>query len=235
MRFTIDLHNHSCLSPCGHDEFIPSLLALEAKDKGIDIVALTDHNATANLPAFRDACELVGITGVYGMEITTVEEVHLLSLFETVEEALDFSAVIEESLVKHPHSPRLFGHQRIVDVGGEETGQIEYLLFGPSSYSFEELITMILSYGGLAVPAHIDRPSNSAIANLGFLPDAPYSAIEMMRLDETYLNGPYTVIQGSDAHALSQVGRRTSFIEGEKPDFTTLKQCFKENRIIHRI
>ncbi len=234
MRFTIDLHNHSCLSPCADDEFYPSLLALEAKDRGIDMVALTDHNATDNLPAFRDACELVGITGVYGLEITTVEEVHLLALFKTVEEAQRFSSIITESLIKHPHSARLFGRQRIVDVACNETGVLDYLLYGPSTYTFEELITMILSHGGLAIPAHIDRPSNSAVANLGFLPAEPYSAIEMMRLDEKYIQGPYPVIQGSDAHALAQVGRRTSYIEGEAPDFRNLILALEKNLITHR-
>ena len=222
MRFSIDLHNHSCLSPCADDDFYPSILALEAKDRGIDIVALTDHNATDNLIAFRDACDLVGITGVYGMEITTIEEVHLLSLFETVEAALEFSQVITDSLIQIENKARLFGHQYIVNVNCEVTGEVDYLLYGPSTYSFEDLVTRILSHGGLAVPAHIDRPSNSALANLGFLPPAPYSAIEMIHPDRTYLDGPYPVIQGSDAHTLNQVGRRQTVIEGMKPDFSSL-------------
>ncbi len=231
MRYLADLHNHSCLSPCGDDTFIPSLLALEAKDRGLDLVALTDHNAAANLPAFRDACELVGITGIYGMEITTIEEVHLLSLFETVEEALEFSEVITASLLRFPNTMNKLGNQLIVDVSGEVTGELDYSLFSPSSYSFEELVSLILSAGGLAVPAHIDRPSNSALANLGFLPDAPYSAIEMVHVSEEYETGPYPVIQGSDAHYLTHVGRRSFAFEGDAPSFTSLKQSFLSHKI----
>lgn len=231
MRFSIDLHNHSCLSPCADDDFYPSILALEAKDKGIDILALSDHNSTGNLTAFKEACDLVGITGIYGMEITTIEEVHLLSLFETVEAALDFSQIITESLIKIKNNTRLFGHQHIVNVDCEITGEVDYLLYGPSTYSFEELIRMILSYDGLAIPAHIDRPSNSALANLGFLPTSPYSAIEMIHLDRTYLDGPYPVIQGSDAHTLNHVGRRRTFIEGLRPDFSTLRSALEAHKV----
>ncbi len=233
MRFSIDLHNHSCLSPCADDDFYPSILAIEAKDRGIDIVALTDHNSTENLIAFREACDLVGITGVYGMEITTIEEVHLLSLFETVEAALEFSQVITDSLIQIENKARLFGHQYIVNVNCEVTGEVDYLLYGPSTFSFDDLVARILSYGGLAVPAHIDRPSNSALANLGFLPPASYSAIEMIHPTRTYLDGPYPVIQGSDAHTLNQVGRRRTIIEGKKPDFSTLRSALEAHDVFY--
>ncbi|NBK24358.1 MAG: PHP domain-containing protein, partial [Spirochaetia bacterium] len=79
MQVKIDLHNHSCLSPCGSDDLTPALLAVEAMEQGIQILALTDHNCGRNLPTFAQACELCSILPLFGMEITTVEEVHVLT------------------------------------------------------------------------------------------------------------------------------------------------------------
>ncbi|NLA92293.1 MAG: PHP domain-containing protein, partial [Spirochaetales bacterium] len=113
MQLKIDLHNHSCLSPCGSDQLLPPVLAYEAFEKGVDILALTDHNSGRNLVAFSEACEIVGITGVYGIEVTTQEEVHLLALFETPEEGVDFSNWIESLLPKWPNVPQKLGHQLV--------------------------------------------------------------------------------------------------------------------------
>ena len=71
MRYCIDLHNHSCLSPCGENALLPSILALEASEKGVDILALSDHNSARNLVAFEEAAQIVGITPIFGIEITT--------------------------------------------------------------------------------------------------------------------------------------------------------------------
>ena len=38
----VDLHNHSCLSPCGEDEMVPALVAGLHKLAGVDVAALTD-------------------------------------------------------------------------------------------------------------------------------------------------------------------------------------------------
>ncbi len=122
MEIKIDLHNHSCLSPCGSDELTPSLLAIEALEQGINIIALTDHNCTKNLPAFKQACELCQIIGLFGLEINTIEDVHVLSLFENLEDALAFGAFIEALLPAIDNNPKLFGNQNIVDVSGEIIG-----------------------------------------------------------------------------------------------------------------
>ncbi len=47
----VDLHMHSCLSPCGDMEMTPANLVGLAALGGLDAIALTDHNITLNVPA----------------------------------------------------------------------------------------------------------------------------------------------------------------------------------------
>ncbi len=230
-RLCIDLHNHSCLSPCGSDALLPSVLAIEAYDRGVQILALTDHNSCRNIPAFAEACEIIGITGMFGLEVTTLEEIHVLSLFEGVDEALDFGQYIESILPKIPNAARLFGHQYVCDVSGTLIEEAELFLYGPAEISFDALIETTLARGGLAVPAHIDRPSNSVTANLGFLPELSYSAVESIAIPPVVNTHGYTVIQGSDAHYIEHVGRRRCFIESELKGFAAVRDAFNRNSV----
>lgn len=231
MQLKIDLHNHSCLSPCGSDHLLPPVLAYEAYERGVDIIALTDHNSGRNLSAFSEACEIVGITGVYGIEITTEEEVHLLALFETPEEGEDFSRWIESLLPKWRNVPDKLGHQFVCDVRGNITDEIDLFLYGPAAISFDNLVDIILKRGGLAIPAHIDRPSNSVLANLGFLPPLPYSAVEVVNLPPTAESGSYPIIRSSDTHFLEDVASRTTLIKASSRDFSGLCEALKKREI----
>ncbi|MFA7540424.1 MAG: PHP domain-containing protein [Sphaerochaetaceae bacterium] len=231
MQLKIDLHNHSCLSPCGSDLLLPPVLAYEAYEKGVDIIALTDHNCGRNLSAFSEACEIVGITGVYGIEVNTEEEVHLLALFETPEEGEDFSSWIESLLPKWHNIPQKLGHQLVCDVRGNITEEIDLFLYGAAAISFDNLVEIILKRGGLAIPAHIDRLSNSVLANLGFLPPLAYSAVEVVNLPPTTESNSYPVIRSSDTHFLEDVASRTTLIEAPSNDFSGLKEALQKGQI----
>jgi PHP family Zn ribbon phosphoesterase len=225
----IDLHNHSCLSPCADDWLLPSLLALEAMEKGIQILGLTDHNATQNLPAFEEACALCSIMGVYGIEVTTIEEVHLLVLFERREEAVRFGTYIQGTLPKWPNVPSSLGRQLIVDVQGTIIHELELMLANASSLSFDEVVEQATALGALVIPAHIDRPTHSVLTNLGFLPDLPYSAVEMVRPSPQ----KWSVVTASDAHFLSDVGTRSCTIMLEELSWQALKEGLaNQNKIL---
>ena len=92
ISLTYDLHIHSCLSPCGDDDMTPANIAGMCAIKGLDVVALTDHNSSKNCPAFLAAAEEYGLLAIPGMEINTSEEVHAVCLFPTLEAAMDFAA-----------------------------------------------------------------------------------------------------------------------------------------------
>ncbi|HKM07944.1 MAG TPA: PHP domain-containing protein [Sphaerochaeta sp.] len=234
MLVKVDLHNHSCLSPCGSDDLTPALLAVEAMEQGIGILALSDHNSARNLPPFKEACELCSIMPLFGIEVTTVEEVHVLTLFEKLEDAMQFGSYIEFLLPPIKNNPRLFGNQLVVDVEGEVLETVEKLLISTSGISFSDVIEEALSRDALVIPAHIDRFANSALANLGFLPNLPYSALEAIRLPveaETYNK---TILTASDAHSLEEVGRRACYLEMEEVSFEALKVSLERGLVTYK-
>ena len=106
MAYFADLHIHSCLSPCGDDDMTPANIAGMAKIKGLDIIAVTDHNAARNLPAVQKCCEAYGLLLLPGMEITTKEEVHLLGYFDSVDTALRFGKELKNHLPKKKNKSR---------------------------------------------------------------------------------------------------------------------------------
>ena len=94
-RYLTDLHIHSCLSPCGDDDMTPGNIAGMAVLNGLQIVALTDHNTAKNCPAFFHAAKGYGLIPIAGMELTTAEDIHVVCLFRTLEDALDFDSFVE--------------------------------------------------------------------------------------------------------------------------------------------
>jgi hypothetical protein len=180
MRLSVDLHNHSCLSPCANDDFTPALLCIQAMEQGIQVLGLTDHNSCLNNPAFAAVAKVCGILPLFGIEVNTIEDVHVLVLFEHLEDSLDFGSYIQRMLPDIPTIPNFCGNQLIVDEDGNTTGTFPNSLLSTSGISYEDTIEEGMSRDALVIPAHIDRYANSALANLGFLPDLPYSAVEMI-------------------------------------------------------
>ena len=52
-----DLHIHSCLSPCADDSMTPHNICNMAKIKGLDLIAVTDHNSMRPHPVWRRDAE----------------------------------------------------------------------------------------------------------------------------------------------------------------------------------
>lgn len=232
MQVKLDLHNHSCLSPCANDDFSPALLAVEAMEQGIQILALTDHNSARNLAPFQEACQLCGILPLFGLEVSTVEEVHVLTLFSHLKDAQQFGSFIEFLLPEQKNRTDLFGNQLVVDIDGEVIETVDKLLVSSTSLAFSDVVEEALSRDALVIPAHIDRFANSVLANLGFLPDLPYSALEAIHLPVQADTHHLAILTGSDAHCLEQVGRRSCFIEMEEISYEALKKSLSEAKNI---
>ena len=203
-----DLHIHSCLSPCGSDDMTPANLCGMAMLKGLQMIALTDHNAARNLPAAEKCCEAYGLLLIPGMEITTKEEVHCLGYFPTVETALDFGELLRPHMPKPKNKPKLFGSQLVMDENDNVIAEEDLLLIGASDLPLSEVVRRVREFGGVPVPAHINRGSNALLINLGFVPhDLDLSAVAVWRT----LPCPHTPQQGravlhsSDAHYLGDI------------------------------
>lgn len=208
-----DLHIHSCLSPCGDDDMTPSNIAGMAAIKGLDVIAVTDHNSCKNCPAVLKAAREYGLLAMPGMEINTSEEVHAVCLFAELEAAMAFDAYVYERLMPFPNNEAIFGKQQIYGLEDQVAGIEPHLLINAVDISFDELWDLVESYGGVMFPAHVEKAANSLISNLGFIPpDSKFVTAELKdlkKLHEMRKNHPYLehcrIISNSDAHYLEHI------------------------------
>jgi len=208
-----DLHIHSCLSPCGDDDMTPGNIVGMAAIKGLDVIAVTDHNSCKNCPAVMKLAEQFGVLAIPGMEINTSEEVHAVCLFPELSQAMAFDAYVYERLMPFPNKEEIFGKQQICNEDDEVVGTVPYLLINSVDISFDALWELVRSYGGVMFPAHIEKSANSLIANLGFVPpDSRFRTAELKdlkKLHEVRRNNPYLegcrIISNSDAHYLEHI------------------------------
>ncbi len=222
----LDLHNHSCLSPCGSLELSPSVLATTAAQRGIDVLALTDHNSAANCPAFAVACQRAGISPLFGLEVTTTEEAHVLTIFDTLEAALDMGRWIDRYMLKVPLDSALMGDQVIVDADETIEGMVEHLLIMATTLSLEQVMLHTHDRGGLFIPSHIDRPSYSIVSQLGFLPAGDYDALEVTPPNAAHFQTRYPaikVVTSSDAHMVESVGRAHTELDIAAPSIAAIR------------
>jgi len=105
-----DLHIHTCLSPCGELEMYPSRIVEEAIRKKIDLIAICDHNSTENVSAVVEASQDTNMTVIPGIEITSKEEVHIIGLFDSLEDAVEIQDLVYSQL-EGKNDERIFGHR----------------------------------------------------------------------------------------------------------------------------
>lgn len=215
-----DLHVHSCLSPCGDDEMTPCNIAGMASIKGLSIVALTDHNTCGNCPAFMSACSNFPLVGIPGAEVTTSEDIHVVTLFETLEGAMDFNSLLNRKRVSFKNDPSIFGRQIYMDDSDREVGEETDLLINAVDISIDDINGIAVSYGGIAYPAHVDKMSNSIVSVFGMIPNYDFSTYEfadISNLDDYNTRFPVIrdkfFVTSSDAHYLWDINEQTNFVE----------------------
>lgn len=170
-RYYYDLHIHSCLSPCADDDMTPNNIAGMAALKGLNLLALTDHNTCKNCPAFFDACRQMGIVPVAGMELTTAEDIHVVCLFESLDDAMAFDEEVAKHLAPIKNRPEIFGNQLILNSEDEPVGEVEPLLISATDLWLDDALELARRYGAHVHPAHIDRESNGIVSILGNIPE----------------------------------------------------------------
>lgn len=217
MKLYYDFHIHSALSPCGDNDMTPNNLINMSIIKGLDAVALTDHNACENV---RAVAAVAGdkIIFIPGMEVETSEEVHIVTLFPTADAAEEMQRILTDSSPFIPNRPEIFGNQYIMDENDEICGEIDRMLVTASGLDIYTVVAAAKDLGGIAYPAHIDRESYSVLSNLGFIPpDLDISAVEITEKSRAALEGEYSnrynIITSSDAHYLWDISERNHYIE----------------------
>ena len=218
MHYRGDFHIHSCLSPCAALEMSPSAIVQCAQEAGLNAIGLSDHNCAFNLPAFSAVCKRQGMDCLYGLEVTSVEEAHMLCLFDDLDAALDLGEKVYASLPDIPNQPDRFGDQPIIDENENVLGFADKFLISASSYDIGVLIDLVHERGGLFVPAHIDRSVFGIISQLGFLPEEDFDAVELTKWGNPALALHYPIVRNSDSHQLSSVG--SAFTEFDAAELT---------------
>ena len=227
----MDLHIHTCLSPCAQSDMLPTTIIKQARDKNVDVVGICDHNSAENVLAVRKAGEKEGVQVLGGMEISSSEEVHILAFFDDDGALLEMQNIVYENLFGE-NDEKYFGEQLIVDEYDRTIGSTNKLLIGSTSLGIDRIVELVHSLGGLAVASHVDRDSFSIITQLGFIPkELPLDALELSwrcELSEVnnYESYGLPLVKSSDAHFLSDIGKAVTTFSLSVPSFSEVVMAF---------
>ena len=186
----------------------PVNIVAYAKLNGLDMVAISDHNAIQNVEVALKAGEAFGVTVVPAIEVQTAEDIHVLCLFETYADLKAFYAGLEFAKIKN--KPEIFGEQLILDEDDNVVGQLEDLLLVSSTVSSRALPDLARKYGGVAVAAHIDRDANGMVQILGDVEESYYAVELSDKATEKEIKKykeKYNVLIDSDAHTIESIGK----------------------------
>lgn len=238
MEFAVDFHIHSALSPCGDDDMTPCNIVNMALLKGLDIIAVTDHNSCSNLPAVMEVARENGLMVIPGMEVQTKEEVHIICLFKRIEGAMKFAEIVYNSLPDIKNNEEIFGRQLVFNASDEIIGKEAKMLLSGTVLSVNDVFVLVRGLGGICIPAHVDRPGFSIITNLGFIPpNLKVKTIEISKKitpEAAFIKFPFLekfdYIVSSDAHYLQDISEREFFIQ---LDCLSVSELFNKLDVSH--
>ena len=205
MELYYDLHIHSALSPCGDNDMTPNNIVNMSIIKGLDVIAVTDHNSCGNV---RAVMEVAGdkILVIPGMEVETSEEVHVVCYFRDIEGAEKMWDVVKNNMQDIKNDEKIFGEQLYMDSEDNIVGKEEMLLVTATKLDIFEVFSYAKKFGGVAMPAHIDRSSYSVLSNLGFMPpELDAKTVEITKKNREKFEKDYNdfnILTNSDAHYL---------------------------------
>jgi PHP family Zn ribbon phosphoesterase len=234
-KFFADLHVHTALSPCAGNSATPPGIVASAIENGMQMIAVTDHNSAENVEAVVRCGKVHGLKVIPGMEIASREEVHLVCLLGSVENALELQQIVYAALPDKQNRPDTFGRQLVMDRDGNIQGECMRLLMGAADLSLDDIIREVHRFEGLVIAAHVDRPSFSVIANLGMVPPgAQFDALEIsasLTRDDAIARFPsiagFPVITGSDAHSPQEIGSSPTLFLLEKMDLDEMRMALQ--------
>lgn len=220
MKVAYDFHIHTALSPCGDDDMTPNNIVNMAILKGLDVIAITDHNTCGNTLACIECARDTNLLVLPGMEVETAEECHLVCIFKDIDSARNMEEEIKAHLPRIKNRPDIFGHQLYMDKDDNIIGEEERLLVTATTLSIGRVVDLVSSFGGVSFPAHIDKSSYSIISNLGFIDDSyGFATAEIKnpnnigKLYDEHKLSRFKIIHNSDAHYLWDISERIYFLD----------------------
>lgn len=205
----------------------PSVVARQARERGLDLIAICDHNSAENVEAVSRAAEKVNLAVIGGMEITSREEVHVLGLFDDDGRLSAAQSVVYDNLPGE-NDPDTFGEQTVMDVEDNVIGHNPRLLIGATDLTLDEVVRTVHAFDGLAIAAHVDRPSFSVLSQLGFIPEGlGLDGVEACAGPVPSLPANLPVIRSSDAHRPDDIGSRHTCFLVERPTKSEIGMALK--------
>lgn len=204
-------------------------------ERGMDLIAVCDHNSAENSGAVIRAGKRKGLAVLAGMEISSREEVHSLALFDTEDQAVRMQDLVYRYL-RGSNRPELFGDQVVANELDEVEGFNDRLLIGAVQLSFHEIVRAVHRLGGLSIASHVDRPSFSLVSQLGFIPeDIDVDAMEISRHTtrekaRMEIRGieRFPIVSFSDAHFPGDIGNPCTCFLMEALNVAEILQALKE-------
>ncbi len=202
-------------------DMTPNNIVGMSKLLGLDVIALTDHNSVLNCEAVMALGKANDLCVIPGMELTTMEEIHVVCLFPTLDKALEFNSYVKNHQMQIPNRADIYGRQVIMDENDEEIGEVDNLLILATDISVMNVKELVESYSGVCYPAHINRDSMSIISSLGDIPpECGFKTAEVSssgdinQLKNTYpILNDMLIVRDSDAHYLQNMKDKENFFE----------------------
>lgn len=207
---------HSILSPCADELMTPNNIMNMAMLKGLDLIAITDHNSTKQLKVISQLQESYDFIIIPGVEVSVQEGFDVLCYFRNFEDAIEFDSFL---------SPRLCGdwksftkdNQVITDIY-DNTFEVVETPLTKTNLQYSELVKEVRKYDGLLIPAHINRPSCTPL-NTFKLEDMDFDAIEIAPYGkDAFIKAHpevhnYIMFHNSDSHSLLMLSEKDFSIE----------------------
>ncbi len=237
----LDLHIHTPASEDFYADASPEDIISEAKRKGLDGIAITDHNTAEWVDKVKEAAKNTGITVFPGVEISCVggeSGIHVVALF-------DPSVNMEH----------IKGFLSSLAIPPSNQGKPNALA---SEKTIQQLIDQIQSpiWGGLAVLAHansskgvlhdmkgeqrtliIKHPALMAVEGTDFQDrekqEKHRRVVDLLDGTDSTYQRKLAVYQASDnpdsggqGHSIEGIGTRCAYFKMEKVNLESLRQCF---------
>ena len=204
----------------------PRAIVNAALAAGLDLIAVTDHNTAAMTPVVAHVARDKHLAYLYGLELHTREDVHLLAYFDDEATCLAFSDEIYALLPDGYEDPYGLGEQIQVDAEENILRYEPKFLVNGLDLSFSDATRRINERGGLAVPAHIDREFFGALSQIGKLPEGlEFPIIEVRGESIPEICGDAAILRTSDAHFLNGIGTRVTYITVEELTISELRKA----------
>jgi 3',5'-nucleoside bisphosphate phosphatase len=212
--YSLDLRIHSpvALGHFGMDgvDTLPALVRL-AKNKGLDLITVTDFYNTETVDKIKKAAEGSGLVIIPGVDIRAAipecNDVQLTCIFPEVFTSVEIGAFLESLRV--PESAK---------------GRRDYIV----ALDIEEILKLVEQHGGACFPSRMDKTP----ARMGAIPalvekhgirafDLAYQ--DSNRFFQTrWPKEKFHLFSFSNANALAQVGSRSARVKLDQPCFESL-------------